>query len=212
MSEKRIYRIFERENKWLRCKDVIEEAKKDDISTTTVYRTLRKMVAKGILEKDRTEWKKSRYRLNPQAMPKDLLRILELKTQALELINSHIREVERQGYVQFIEALFKWVGILSVFNALQQIKTGKPYDQITKHYLSYIGGLQAPLRRRILAPLFTSLEDLGTIGRLSNPTEALGEIPQCKPIMESLENALKTAHPKEVDLLKQLYEPSKVSR
>lgn len=206
MSEKKIYGIFfESENEWLRCKDVIEEAKKDGISTTTVYRNLRKMVEKGILEKDRAEWKKSRYRLNPQAMPKDLLKIFQLKLQALSLINSKIGEVERQDG-RLIETLFKWVGILSVFNALQQIKTGQPYDQITKYYISHISGLQIPLRRRILAPLFTSLEDLSTITKLTKPTEALGEIPECKPIIENLEKALRQAHPKEIDALKQLYE------
>lgn len=134
MSEGKIRAIFESENKWLRCKDVIEKASELGIGRSTVYFVLRKMVKEGTLEKDRKKRKESSYRLKPETLSIVSL----LKFQTVDKINDEVRKTEKEGEEEILKRLCSWIGVLSLYTTLKHIRKGEPLEDVVKVATYYI--------------------------------------------------------------------------
>lgn len=187
----------------VRAKDLEQDIlEKTGITPSTFYKRLAKLVEKGLVVKDRAEWRNSIYRVNYERVDDERLFLPRMKLEVLAKINEAIKdsEIERKFMRgEMNEAgLLRELGILiaevSLWALLEQIRWGEPYVEVACYYLSYISGAQMLLKRTMWHKEAIDI-DLQKQVALSDPRVAFGELPDLEPALKRYEDALEKLYP-----------------
>ena len=187
---------------WVKASEVLKKAKKEGFSEPTVFRCLRTLTEKGLLEKNGKSYKESRYRLNPKNMPKALWEETILKLETSQVINDKVREFAKShNHTEVFKELAQWLGALTLYSIFVAAEKGREsLLEIPAHYVTE-GGADGFIRRPIAYSMVSendSLEEyIKTLQYYQHPLTPLAEKKEIQPALIETKKALEQAFGKE---------------
>jgi hypothetical protein len=179
------------------------------LSESGVYNYLKEFQKDGTLYYDTrtrkyyaTEQARARFAVEQNLadlknMPESML---DLGRKVLKAANQQIREEKPQRSETIINLWGKWIGAIALYCLGKEIETGQPFWYVLAHYLTYIGGARALIKRHIIYKATPDL-DLKELFRLWGKGTVLGQKEEYKGTIVAYFEDLRAILPKQIEIL-----------
>jgi hypothetical protein len=199
--------------------DFMKIAKEKDkagmsLSESGVYNYLKEFQAEGILYYDprarkyyATEVARARFAVEQmladlKTMPESML---DLGRKVLEAANQQINEKKPQRSDTRIALWGRWISAIALYCLGKEIETGQPFWYALAHYLTYVGGARALIKRHIIYEATPDL-DLKELFRLWGKGTVLGQKKEYAEAIATYFEDLREIFPKQIGTLERTFQ------